>query len=262
LVNRLQTRTAPRIATYADAVWNNGLRELLLITAAFFLYSIVRMGSNDRQVEATYNAVDLVELQRALWLAHEADIQKLVLWSDLLVQVFNNMYTFGHFWLIGAAGIWLFYFHRERYTLFRNAFFVAGAISLFAFNVMPLAPPRLLPGSYGAVDTLHLLSAVNYENSGAFVNEYAAMPSLHVAWNLLISLAIASTTQNRFVRALCYAMPLLMSTTVVVTGNHWILDCVAGYAVGMIGLGLAIVARKEAWRLRQLLDPPSRTASA
>jgi hypothetical protein len=57
-------------------------------------------------------------------------------------------------------------------------------------------------------------------------------------------------------------MPLLMSTTVVVTGNHWILDCVAGYAVGMIGLGLAILARKEAWRLRQLLDPPSRTASA
>jgi hypothetical protein len=262
LPNPSDNGIAARATRYWSLVWNNGLRELLLIAAAFMLYSLVRMGSNDRQVEATYNAVDLVELQRALWLAHEADIQKLILWSDLLVQVFNNLYTFGHFWLIGAAGIWLFYYHRERYTLFRNAFFIAGAISLVVFNVLPLAPPRLLPGSYGAVDTLHMLSSVNYENSGAFVNEYAAMPSLHVAWNMLIALAIASVTHNRFVRVLCYAAPLLMSTTVVVTGNHWILDCVAGYAVGMVGLGLAIVARKEGWRLRQLLDIPSRTASA
>jgi membrane-associated phospholipid phosphatase len=226
------------------------------------LYSVVRVGSNDRQVEATYNAVDLVQLQRHLWLAHEADIQKLILWSEVLVRVFNTMYTYGHFWLIGAAGIWLFFFHRERYMLFRNAFFIAGVISLVCFNIMPLAPPRLLPGSFGAVDTLRMFSEVNYENSGAFVNEYAAMPSLHVAWNLLICLAIASTTQNRIVRFACMAGPLLMSTTVVVTGNHWILDCVAGYAVGMTGLGLAILLRKEGWRLRQLLDPPQTAASA
>lgn len=260
--NRLYARVAPPAARYAGLVWRNGLRELLLIVVAFFFYSIVRMGSNDRQVEATYNAVDLVQLQRTLWLAHEADIQKLILWSAFLVRVFNTLYTFGHFWLIGVAGVWLFYFHRDRYTLFRNAFFIAGAISLFAFNVMPLAPPRLLPGSFGAVDTLRLFSGVNYENSGNFVNEYAAMPSLHVAWNLLIALAIASTTQNRYVRFVCAAMPLVMATTVVVTGNHWILDCVAGYAVGMAGLGGALLLRKEGWRLRQLLDPPSRTASA
>jgi hypothetical protein len=220
------------------------------------------MGSNDRQVDATYNAVDLVHLQRALWLAHEADIQKLILWSEALVRVFNTIYTYGHFWLIGGAGIWLFYFHRERYTLFRNAFFISGAISLIAFNLVPLAPPRLLPGDFGAVDTLRMGSEINYETSGAFVNEYAAMPSLHIAWNLLISLAIASTTQNRYVRFACAAMPLVMATTVVVTGNHWILDAIAGYFVGMIGLGAALLLRNEGWRLRQLLEPPSRTASA
>jgi hypothetical protein len=258
----IQTRAAPAISRTASAVWRNGLCELLIIIAAFFLYSIVRMGSNDRQVEATYNAVDLVHLQRALWLAHEADIQKLILWSDALIRVFNTIYTYGHFWLIGGAGIWLFYFHRGQYMLFRNAFFIAGGISLFMFNIMPLAPPRLLPGDYGAVDTLRLGSELNYEQSGAFVNEYAAMPSLHIAWNLLISMAIASTTQNRYVRGACYAMPLIMTTTVVVTGNHWILDAVAGYVVGMIGLGLAILIRNEGWRVRQWLNTPSRAASA
>ena len=140
--NRPIGRAAIVVARYASLIWRNGLRELLLIAAAFFFYSIVRMGSNDRQVEATYNAVDLVQLQRTLWLAHEADIQKLILWSDFLVHAFNALYTYGHFWLIGVAGVYLFYFHRERYTLFRNAFFIAGAISLIAFNVLPLAPPR------------------------------------------------------------------------------------------------------------------------
>jgi hypothetical protein len=57
-------------------------------------------------------------------------------------------------------------------------------------------------------------------------------------------------------------MPLVMATTVVVTGNHWILDAIAGYFVGMIGLGAALLLRNEGWRLRQLLEPPSRTASA
>lgn len=220
------------------------------------------MGSNDRQIEATYNAVDLVHLQRALWLAHEADIQRLVLWSDALVRIFNTLYTYGHFWLIGCAGSWLFFFHRDRYMLFRNAFFISGAISLIAFNLIPLAPPRLLPGDFGAVDTLRMYSSLNYETSGNFVNEYAAMPSLHIAWNLLISLAIASVTQNRYVRFVCAAMPLVMSATVVVTGNHWIMDVIAGYAAGMIGLGVALVLRKEGWRVRQLIVPPSRIASA
>ncbi|MEX1195616.1 MAG: phosphatase PAP2 family protein [Dehalococcoidia bacterium] len=252
----------PAITRRATLVWRNGLCELLLIAIAFMFYSIVRMGSNDRQIEATYNAVDLVHVQRALWLAHEADIQKLILWSDALVRIFNALYTYGHFWLIGCAGSWLFFFHRDRYMLFRNAFFISGAISLMAFNLIPLAPPRLLPGDFGAVDTLRLFSAVNYESSGNFVNEYAAMPSLHIAWNLLICLAIASVTQNRLVRFVCAGMPLLMSATVVVTGNHWIMDCIAGYIVGMIGLGAALVLRKEGWRVRQLIVPPSRTASA
>jgi membrane-associated phospholipid phosphatase len=262
LSSYIQIRIAPPITRIAGAVWRNGLAELILIAIAFMLYSIVRMGSNDRQVEATYNAVDLVHLQRTLWLAHEADVQKLILWSDVLIRLFNTIYTYGHFWLIGIAGIWLFYFHRDHYRLFRNAFFVAGGISLVVFNFMPLAPPRLLPGEYGAIDTLHYFSEINYQTSGTFVNEYAAMPSLHIAWNLLISLAIASTTQNRYVRAACYAVPLLMSTTVVVTGNHWILDCVAGYVVGMTGLGVAILLRNEGWRVRELLMPPSRPASA
>jgi len=236
----------------ASRIWSNGLFDLSLIALAFMIYSIVRTWSADRQIEATYNAVDLVNFERSLYIGYEAQVQSLILWSEGLIHLFNSIYTYGHFWLIGATAIWLFIRHRDTYKLFRNAIFISGAIGLVAFNVFPLAPPRLLPGDFGAVDTLRLFSSVNYENSGSFVNEYAAIPSLHVAWNMLICLAIASCVRNPLVRGWAVLMPLLMSVTVVVTGNHWILDCIAGYVIGMTGLGLAVFARNESWRVREL----------
>ena len=163
-----------RIAHGSRFIWRNGVCDLLLLAFAFMLYSVVRQGSADRQIEATYNAVDLVELERTLFIAHENSSQSLILWSEPLIHFFNTFYTYGHFWLIGAAAIWLFLFHRDTYTLFRNAFFISGAIGLVCFNLFPLAPPRLLPGEYGAVDTLRMFSPVNYENSGAFVMRTSA----------------------------------------------------------------------------------------
>lgn len=249
------TRDISRGATF---IWRNGLADLIMLAVFFMLYSLVRMGSSGREVEATYNAVDLLHFERAIAVGHEAQAQALILGSEPLVKIFNTVYTYGHFWLIGAAAIWLFFANRPTYTLFRNAFFISGAIGLIAFNVFPLAPPRFLPGDFGAVDTLRLFSSVNYESSGWFVNEYAAMPSLHVAWNLLICLAIASVVKNPIVRGWAFLMPLMMTVTVVVTGNHWILDAVAGYIVGAIGLGLAILARREGWRVRQFFSEAMR----
>jgi membrane-associated phospholipid phosphatase len=107
------------------------------------------------------------------------------------------------------------------------------------------------------VDTLHEFSAVNYEDAGKFVNNYAAMPSLHVGWNLLLGIAIATTARGLLVRAAGALMPVLMSVTVVVTGNHFFLDIVAGFAVAIVGLALALQVERLGWRL-QLLFGESR----
>ena len=263
--SHMTIRTASQTSLKAGAaVWRNGVCDLLMIAAAFMLYNVVRTGSANQQIAATYNAVDLVKLERTLGIAQENSSQGLILWSSELITLFNTIYTYGHFWLIGTAAIWLFIRHRETFTLFRNAIFISGAIALVCYNLFPLAPPRLLPGEFGAVDTLRLYSSVNYENSGWAVNEYAAIPSLHVAWNLLISLAIASVVENRLVRVWAFCMPLVMTITVVLTGNHWILDAVAGYAVGAIGLGIAVLCRRSGWRVRQFLipEPSQPTVSA
>jgi hypothetical protein len=235
---------------------------VLLIAFAFMLYSVVREFSSDRHVDAIVNGVRLVQWEQSLGLFWETEIQDIFFSSTTAIHIFNAIYTYGHFWLIGAVAVWLFFWHRERYLVIRNAVLISGAVALLIFNLFPVAPPRLMPGSFGAFDTLALFSPVNYENSGFFVNDYAAMPSLHVAWNLLICLGIASVVRNGAVRFACMTMPLVMSVTVIVTGNHYVLDVFAGYLVAAIGLGAALLLRDHGWRIAQALGGSRRMAAS
>jgi len=250
----LSLRTAiPRLPRAATFVWRNGLWDLSVMALAFAFYTVVREFSSGRHTEATFNGITVVQTEQHLGLFHEASIQALFMPSETMIRVFNSIYTYGHFWLIGVVAVWLFIWHRERFLLIRNAVLITGAISLLCFNLYPVAPPRLMPGAFGAIDTLALFSRVNYENSGFFVNNYAALPSLHVAWNLLICLGIATTVRHPVVRFFCMVMPLVMSMTVVVTGNHYIIDVIAGYIVAMVGLGAALLLREHGWRVGQLV---------
>jgi membrane-associated phospholipid phosphatase len=109
------------------------------------------------------------------------------------------------------------------------------------------------------VDTLSLFQRVNYHSAGAFVNPYAAMPSMHIAFNLLLCLAIASATSGMRTPfrvlglAVSSVFPIVMATAVVVTGNHYILDIVGGYVVAALGMGAALAVREHGWRFWQWL---------
>ncbi len=236
-----------------------GVLDLLLIVLAFFSYSVVREMAGGSSPNAFAHAFDVVQLEQTLGIFQETRLQDWALPSETLIRFFNFVYTYGHFPLIGAVALWLFIFQRERYLLFRNAFFIAGAIGLILFNLFPMAPPRLMPFPYGMVDTLSLFQKVNYHSAGAFVNPYAAMPSMHVGFNLLLSLAIASACSGMpppwrmLGLAVSIVMPIVMAMAVVVTGNHYILDIVGGYVVAATGMGLAVAMREHGWRVWQWL---------
>ena len=253
----------PAIARTSYWVRRVGVLDLLLIVLAFFSYSVVREMAGGSSSNAYSHTFDVVSLEQSLGIFQEARLQEWVMSSELVVRFFNAVYTYGHFPLIGALGVWLFIFHRDKYLLFRNGFFVAGALGLFIFNIFPVAPPRLMPLEYGLVDTLSLFQKVNYHSAGAFVNPYAAMPSMHIGFNLLLSLAVASACAGmgqpwRFLGlAVSMVMPILMATAVVVTGNHYILDIVAGYAVAAAGMWVALMVKDHGWRLRQWLPSDS-----
>ncbi len=250
---------APAISRGSSFIRRIGVLDILIITGAFFLYSIVREMAVGSSHAAYSHAFDIVELEQSLGIFQESRIQDAVLGSEAVVRFFNFVYTYGHFPLIGLAGIWLFVVHNERYVLFRNAILMAGAIGLLMFNLFPMAPPRLMPLSYGMVDTLSLFQKVNYHSAGAFVNPYAAMPSMHIGFNLLLSLAIASACSGMrppwrvLGLAVSSVLPIVMAMAVVVTGNHYILDIVAGYVVAALGMGAALAVREHGWRVRRAL---------
>ena len=249
----------PAVAWISYWLRRTGVFDLLLIVLAFFSYSAVREMAGGDSGNAFAHAFDVVQLEQTLGIFQEPRLQDWVLPSETLIRFFNFVYTYGHFPLIGVVAVWLFIFQRERYLLFRNAFFVSGAIGLILFNIFPMAPPRLMPFPYGMVDTLSLFQKVNYHSAGAFVNPYAAMPSMHVGFNLLLCLAVASACSGMrppwrvLGLAASIVMPIVMATAVVVTGNHYILDIVAGYVVAAAGMGIAVAVREHGWRVRHRL---------
>ena len=184
-----------------------------------------------------------------------------------MTQLFNVIYFYGHFPLIIVVGAWLFWKHPPVYSLIRNAFLASGAIALVIFALFPVAPPRLIGA--GFIDTLQFTIALTYNNSPG-VNEFAAVPSMHVGWNLLLAMGLFLTVRNPVVRGVALLLPPAMIVSTVATGNHYLLDAPLGIMTALSGLIIALLVRRywpqierrlPTW-LRDLDRPPARTEPA
>ena len=218
--------------------------ELGLAAAGSLIYFLIRGAVAERADEAFARAADLLSLQDTLGLSWELDAQRLILPHPALIDLANTIYFWGHMPLIVVMGIWLFLRHRRVYLEVRNAFLVSALIALLAYFTLPLAPPRLLP-ELGFVDTLALHASASYQASevGPFVNPYAALPSLHFGWALLLGVAAwrlpGVGPRRALLIALAVLLPVSQAWAVLATANHFVLDVVAGGAVAVIGLAAA-----------------------
>jgi hypothetical protein len=214
--------------------------EAVLIVSAYVLYLLVRGAVEGREGEAIDNAERVVDAEQGLGIFWEADFQDPVVGRAIAEWLVNTVYVWGHLPVIIVVAFWLYAFHRDRYGLYRNAFFVSGAIGLLVFWLMPTAPPRLLT-HWGFVATAPASASYYVWQPPAFVNQYAAMPSLHFGWNVLVAAAlIGHLARARYVAAL---MPLATGAAAVLSANHFFLDLAAGGIVGLLGLWLAIRLR-------------------
>jgi membrane-associated phospholipid phosphatase len=115
---------------------------------------------------------------------------------------------------------------------------------MVVFVTWPLAPPRL--ADLGLVDTItEENTAYRVLQPTQFTNQFAAMPSLHAGWDLLVGIAIVTAASTAVVKAIGYAMPVLMTVSVVVTANHYILDVVAGVALVLVGHATALALERR-----------------
>ncbi|WP_165367636.1 phosphatase PAP2 family protein [Phytoactinopolyspora endophytica] len=235
------------------------VREVVLILTAALLYSLVRGMTDDRVDLAFDNAERLISFQESLGLFVEPDIQSWVVGHDAVINVINGIYIAGYWPVLVGTLVWLLLRHPDRYTLYRNALLASGAITLAIFALFPLAPPRFLP-EHGFIDTVSDNSTAYRDFSASpFVNEYAAMPSLHFGWILLLGIAWATVGQTALAKVFGATMPVLMFTAIVLTGNHYIMDGIVGGTVVLLGLIVAVGI--EHWKsakaaAREDADPP------
>ena len=219
--------------------------EILLIAVAYVSYQLVR-GVVEGRVEVAFSNADaLIQVERSLGIFREVQLQSLIINNEFLVDFFNWVYIWGHLPVVGALAIWVYFFRRRIFARYRNAFLISGAIGLVFFVTLPMAPPRFIAEA-GFIDTIRLYDdayrALQYP---AFVNQYAAMPSLHLGWNLLVGLAVFETAKLWIWKAFGLFMPIPMLAGIIFTGNHFILDAVAGVAVALAALWLAGVLNRR-----------------
>jgi hypothetical protein len=217
------------------------VREVVLVAVGLLVYFLVRGNVAERAGMAFHNAADVIRAERALGIFWEPAMQAWIMESTLQIRFWNWIYFWVHAPAIVLIGLWLLWSHPRTYGLIRNAFLVSAVLALVCYGLYPLAPPRLLP-EYGFVDTMAQFSQTSYQAQSLklFVNPYAAMPSLHFGWAFLCGVAVAMVWRNWRGILLGILLPVSMGLAIVFTANHYILDGVAGFAVCLAGLAVAI----------------------
>jgi hypothetical protein len=177
-------------------------------------------------------------LERAAHLPSETVVQRVFLPHPLLVQAFNLYYDTLHFPVLIACLVWLFVWHRARYRHLRTTLVaVTGACLLI--QLVPVAPPRMLPGT-GLVDTAVLYHQSVYGTQAGFdPDQLSAMPSVHVAWAILVAVMVTTTARSAW-RWLAWLYPAATTLAVVVTANHYWMD---GIVAGLILVVVLLVQR-------------------
>ena len=240
-------------------------REAIYVLAFYVVYSAVRnlFGSAAVSAEHAFNNAKIVRtIERALGSYHEETIQEWFLDERWFIQFWNLFYGTFHFVVTTVAIIWLFRWQPWRYVRWRTTLAATTAVALLGFALFPLMPPRLMPASYGFVDTLRDYGGLWSFDDGAMSkvsNQYAAMPSLHFGWSLWCCLVFLPALRRPWARALAIAYPVLTLFAIVVTGNHFWLDAAGGALA--LGIG-ALVGRWWDGRSRALPETVPEEARA
>jgi len=217
------------------------LREAAMLLVLYGLWQLAGRVALTGNSGALDRAAWIQDFDRHLPLPSEAGMQHLVLGYPVVVQAANLYYAGVHFPATIAFLIWLFVRHRGEYRPVRWVLVVTTLVCLL-IQFMPVAPPRMMPGM---VDT-GLLYGQSVYGAGLAADELSAMPSVHMAWALLVGCYVWRIARGRW-RYLGPVHAVLTAIVVVVTGNHWWLDCLAA-AVVLIGSAWLVTGARIGWR--------------
>ena len=207
------------------------LRQVLLFGAAYYGYRLVR-GAVDDPLGATIafkHARELISVEQSLHIFVEPSIQAWGSSKPVIIDTASWIYINAQVTVTVGTLVYLYLRHNSSFYFIRNMFAVAMAIALVGYIVLPTAPPRFFP-EWGFVDSVSDMVGVRHDSTtvDALFNPYAAIPSMHVAYSLMIAIPLARLSKHRVTRIVWALYPPLVSFVIVVTANHFLADAFLG----------------------------------
>jgi len=197
---------------------------------------------------ALSNARGVLSAERWLHIDPEHALDRWLAPHHTLALAISDYYDNAHFIVtLGLLG-WLWWRRADIYRPLRNVLVLVNVLAFAVFWLFPVAPPRMLPGFVDVVAATHAIGSWHTGQLASAANQYAAMPSLHIAWAVWCTLVAWRMSPRRSVRALALVYPFMTAFAVLATGNHYVLDLLGGLAT--IAASLAIVRlleRRPAW---------------
>ena len=248
-VRWLEARILPR--GRADLI-----RQMALFASAILLYDVVRgLVDGGNLYKPFGDAMKIINLERVLHVFVEPSIQAWTSNSHWLMDIADWSYLNAHFFVTLGALTFIYVRRNDSFYFVRNALMVAMAIALVGYWLYPTAPPRLMP-EWGFTDSISQLVTggtgwIDNGPAGAFANMYAAVPSMHVCFALIIGWSMARLVRRRASEIAWGLYPLFITWVVVATGNHYLSDAFLGGVTAWISALLAgrllARARPDAW---------------
>jgi hypothetical protein len=212
--------------------------EIIAILSYYGIYTAIRDTTNGHTAEAFRHARSVIHLERTLGIYHELGVH---VWArDIRPLIIACNYFYGSLHFVVTIGVGIFLFRRfpDVYPRWRNTLAVATGLALIGFYTYQLMPPRLLPHSYGFIDTLVKYPTPWSFDSGAvskLSNQYAAMPSVHCCWALWCACALVPRLRRPWAKLLAALYPVMTVFVIVSTANHYFLDAIGGFTILAIG---------------------------
>ncbi len=224
------------------------LQEAAVLLALFALWQLAGSYAVMGPDGAVARAQWIWHAERAVHLPSEAGVQQAFLSHPLIVEALNLYYAGLHFAVVVGCLLWVYIWHRRQYPRVRTTLvlFTAGALLI---QLVPVAPPRMLPGD-NMIDTAVQYGQSVYGSVAGFnADQLSAMPSVHVGWALLVAVVAVQLSSSRW-RWLALGYPALTLLAVVVTANHFWLDGIAAAVLLALALVVQRAGRIAQHRLR------------
>jgi membrane-associated phospholipid phosphatase len=246
------SRALARITAKLPRGWGDAGRQLAILVGVDVAYELARGIADSNRADAIAHGAQVINFEQSTHTFFEPSLQAFFLPAHWTIDLANQLYLNAQFSIALGFLIWLYLFRNESYYFVRNMFVIAMGLALVGYIAYPTAPPRMFP-DHGFVDTITDFSGVNHNSAIAkiFINPYAAVPSMHCAFALMIGGTGVMVCRSRFAKAFWAFWPVLIAWVVIVTANHYWVDAALGWMVAvasaLVAQRLLARARPEAW---------------